>query len=89
MTQVIVSQLFTSVLRNNSTQIPNRFGIFILIHLSHDHKHLYSTRGRYFWEFVLEMCNPGLQILTILPQTKIRSTPVFRPSAGRNYVIIT
>ena len=25
--------------------------------LSHDHKHLYSTRGRYSWEFVLGMCN--------------------------------
>ena len=46
--------------------------------------------GGYSWEFVVGMCRPVLQILTLFQTKKLSfSTHVFRPGVGRNYVIIT
>ena len=46
--------------------------------------------GVYLWHFVVRVYRPVLLILTFFHSEKLSfSTVVFRPVAGRNYVIIT
>ena len=46
--------------------------------------------GVYLWDFVLGVYRPVLLILTFFHSEKLSfSTVLFRPVAGRNYVIIT
>ena len=46
--------------------------------------------GVYLWDFVVGVYHPVLLILTFFHSEKLSfSTVLFRPVAGRNYVIIT
>ena len=46
--------------------------------------------GVYLWDFVVGVYRPVLLILTFFHSEKLSfSTVLFRPVAGRNYVIIT
>ena len=60
----------------------------------------YGYPGEYSWEFLMGVCRPDLQILTLFQTKNItfhtrfqtwhpKSIPILRPGIGRNYVIIT
>ena len=50
----------------------------------------WSSPGGYSWEFLVGLCRPVLQILTLFQTEKLSfSTTVFRPGVDRNCVIIT